>query len=165
MQLPFQNNGRTTESDVLQRAVGKDQRLVLGARAANLREGKSGAHGSWSPVTPASMNDVIRTLNTPKTLQRRCEASTSLSPAVGCPALPPPGVHFSGIEGSARLPGNSQDVPDHGRREVSERSKNTQRHPDVLTHAQRFPTGFSELLTYNGVGPEYGLRATQQFSL
>lgn len=73
MQLPFQNNGRTTESDVLQRPVGKDQRF--GARVANLREGKSGAHGSWSPVTPASMNDVIRTLNTPKTLQRRCEAS------------------------------------------------------------------------------------------
>ena len=96
MQLPFQNNGRTTESDVLQRPVGKDQRF--GARVANLREGKSGAHGSWSPVTPASMNDVIRTLNTPKTLQRRCEASTSLSPAVGCPALPPPGVHFSGTD-------------------------------------------------------------------
>ena len=35
-------------------------------------------------------------------------------------------VFQSGIEGSARLPGNSQDMPDHGRREVSERSKNTQ---------------------------------------
>lgn len=41
-------------------------------------------------------------------------------------------VFQSGIEGSARLPGNSQDVPDHGRREVSERSKNTQR----VSHAQ-----------------------------
>ena len=39
------------------------------------------------------------------------------------------------------------------------------RNVNVLTHAQRFPTGFFELLTYNGVGPEYGLRATQQFLL
>ena len=96
MPLPFQNNSRTTESDVLQRAVGKDRQF--GALVENLREGKSGTCGSWSSVTPASLNDVIRTLNTPKTLQRRCEASTSLSPAVSCPALRPPEVHFSGTD-------------------------------------------------------------------